>query len=130
MTDTEGLDTVILIPSNFEAVDSTERVQLSMPDESPTRSLHRQFHVRGLVSSFYSSGSRQKNISSHSDCNRLLLEIQKGDSTIDALLQCFGRTRSQNIIPCVISNGGTITVAMKNAAPSILGSSWTPNNPW
>jgi hypothetical protein len=60
MTDTEGLDTVILIPSNFEAVDSTERVQLSMPDESPTRSLHRQFHVRGLVSSFYSSGSRQK----------------------------------------------------------------------
>jgi hypothetical protein len=42
--------------------------------------------------------------------------------TIDAVLQCFGRTRSQNIIPCVMSNGGTIVVGMKNAAPSILGS--------
>ena len=26
--------------------------------------------------------------------------------------------------------GGTTTVGMKNAAPSILASSWTPNNPW
>src|SRR5262249_37919516 len=40
------------------------------------------------------------------------------------------RTRSQNIRPCRISKGGTTTVGMKNAAPSMLASIGAPNSPW
>jgi hypothetical protein len=41
----------------------------------------------------------------------------------------FGRTRSRNIRPCKISNGGTTAVGMKNAPSSSLGSSF-PKTPW
>ena len=42
---------------------------------------------------------------------------------------CPGRTRSQNIRPCMMSKGGTTAVGMKNAAPNMLASSSTLN-PW
>jgi thioredoxin reductase (NADPH) len=58
-----------------------------------------------------------------------LLPVTPFASGLSATPYRPGRTRRRNIRPCVTRRAGTTTVGMKNAAPSILASSWTTNTP-
>ena len=82
----------------------------------------------------WSTEEYMRNFLSAVGCMRLAgtlpLNRQHVAPTFDAALYCLGRTRSQNIRPWMISKGGTTAVGMKNAAPSILASTWTPNSAW